>query len=123
MRRGDHIAIGLLVVGDGLNAKDLAQLVHQLTLLAIHGWKRVTPRLLLALLGQLDQIAECLVDTLCQLWIPLGKATCKLRVLGERLELRLRIARLQTNGQTTIALQQTALVIAVQPVKAMQDTK
>lgn len=78
VRRGDHIAIGLLVVGDGLDAKDLAQLVHQLTLLAIHGWKRMTPRLLLALLGQLDQIAECLVDTLCQLWIPLGKAACKL---------------------------------------------
>lgn len=123
MRRGDHIPIGLLVVGDGLDAKDLAQLVHQLTLLAIHAWKRVTPRLLLALLGQLNQIAECLVDTLCQLWIPLGKAACKLRVLGERLELRLRIARLQTNGQTTIALQQTALVIAVQPVKAISNSK
>lgn len=57
VRRGDHIPIGLLVVGDGLYAKDLAQLVHQLTLLTIHGWKRVTSRLLLALLGQLDQIA------------------------------------------------------------------
>lgn len=118
MRRGDHIPIGLLVVGDGLDAKDLAQLMDQLTLLAIHGWKRVTPRLLLALLGQLNQIAECLVDTLRQLWIALGKAACKLRVLGERLELRLRIARLQTNGQTTIALQQTTLIVAVQPAKA-----
>lgn len=115
VRGGDHIAIGLLVVRDGLDTKHLAQLVNQLTLLAIHGRKRVTTRFLLTLLGQFNQIAERLVDTLRQSRVPLGKAARELRVLGKRLQLRVRIARLQTNGQATIALKQTTLIIAVQP--------
>lgn len=92
MRRSDYIAIWLLVVGDGLNAKDLAQLMDQLTFLAIHGRKRVTPRLLFALLGQFNQIAQGLVDALRQSRVSLGKAAREFRILGERLQLRVRIA-------------------------------
>lgn len=64
MRRGNDIAIGLLVIGDGLHAKDLAQLMHQLALLTIHGGKGVASRLLFALLGQLHQISERFIDAL-----------------------------------------------------------
>lgn len=66
--------------------------MDQLTLLAIHGRERVTPRLLLALLGQFNQIAERLVDTLRQSRVSLGKAARELRILGECLQLRIRIA-------------------------------
>lgn len=88
--------------------------MHQLTLLSIHCGKRMTSRLLFALLGQLDQIGEGFIDALGQHRIAFGKAAQELRVLCQRLELRLRITRLQANSQATITLQQTTLIIAVQ---------
>jgi len=81
--RSHDISIGLLVVGDRLYAKYLAQLVHQLPLLAVHRGEGVAPRALLALLGQLHQISQRLVNALGQRRVSLCEATYEFRVLGQ----------------------------------------
>lgn len=93
MRRGYHVSVRLLVVGHRFYAEYLAQLVHQLPLLPVHGREGVASRPLLALLGQLDEIAQRFVYALGQHRVPLGETLHELGVLGQGLLLGLWISR------------------------------
>lgn len=87
--------------------------MHDATLLPVHHRKRVAARVF-ALLGQLHQFGELLVDHLDQSGILLGEGFEEVRIVGLQLGRQVRIADLEPDGEPTVALQQTALVAALQ---------
>lgn len=85
-----------------------------MTLLSVHHRKREATRLLLALLGQLDQLGKLLVDHLDQGRVLLGERLQKFRIIGLQFRGEVRVANLETNSKPPVAFQSLALVVAVQ---------
>lgn len=89
--------------------------MHDAALLAVHHRERKRPGLLVfAFLGQLNQLAEPVVDHLDQGLILFGVRPQELGIVGLQLGRQVRVADLQTDGQPPVTLQRATLVAALQ---------
>lgn len=110
--RCHNVSLWLRIVGHRLYAKDLAHLVHGVSLLAVHHGEGVAPRTLLALLGQLDQFGELIVQHLDEARVLLQPVLQVIRVFSVQLRAQTRIADLQADSHAPVPLQDSATIIA-----------
>lgn len=120
--RGDDVAVRLLVVGGALAAEVLAVLVHEMALVAVHGLEGVRAALLFALLGQLHELGEPVVHVLAELRVLLRPRSHVLGVAGRQLLAQVRVADLQPDRQSSVAVDYLALLVALQPATERQDS-
>lgn len=112
---GHHVPVRFRVVRDGLDAEHAAHFVHHVALLAVHHREGEGARLLVfAFLGQLNQLAQPVVDHLDQGGVLFGVRPQELGVVGLQLGRQVRVADLQSDGEPAVALQRAALVVAFQ---------
>lgn len=112
---GHHVPVRFRVVRDGLDAEHAAHFVHHVALLAVHHREGEGTRLLVfAFLGQLNQLAQPVVDHLDQGRVLFGVRPQELGVVGLQLGRQVRVADLQSDGEPAVALQRAALVVAFQ---------
>lgn len=88
--------------------------MDSVSLLPVHHRKGVAPRLLLALLGQLHQLRQLVVDHSDETRILLQPILQVVRVPRVQLRSLVRVADLQTNRHATIPLQNRTAVVALQ---------